>query len=311
MSNLHIIAVPYPAQGHVLPLMELSQCLVNHGFKVTFVNTEFNHKRIVNALAGKTHVGDCIRLVSLPDGLEPGEDRNDLALLIEKINEEGSDKVTCVLADESSGWALDVAVKMKIPRVALLPASAAALALSFNIPKLIHEGIINDEGTRLKSQEIELAKNLPEMKTADLLWTCFHTLATQKIAFQVVVRNNVFVEAVDWLVCNSAYDLQPAAFTLAPEILPIGPILASNRLENSEGNFWPQASTCLDFTVFDQGQFQELALALELSGRPFLWVVRPDTTVLEANQLLESGSRRQQDTPEQKDVICIEEEERK
>ncbi|KAM1061523.1 hypothetical protein TB2_025557 [Malus domestica] len=33
--------------------------------------------------------------------------------------------------------------------------------------------------------------------------------------------------------------------------------------------------------------------------------------VLEANQLLESGSRRQQDTPEQKDVICIEEEERK
>ncbi|KAM1187631.1 hypothetical protein FF1_023683 [Malus domestica] len=279
MSNLHIIAVPYPAQGHVLPLMELSQCLVNHGFKVTFVNTEFNHKRIVNALAGKTHVGDCIRLVSLPDGLEPGEDRNDLALeLIEKINEEGSDKVTCVLADESSGWALDVAVKMKIPRVALLPASAAALALSFNIPKLIHEGIINDEGTRLKSQEIELAKNLPEMKTADLLWTCFHTLATQKIAFQVVVRNNVFVEAVDWLVCNSAYDLQPAAFTLAPEILPIGPILASNRLENSEGNFWPQASTCLDFTVFDQGQFQELALALELSGRPFLWVVRPDTT---------------------------------
>ncbi|KAM0958403.1 hypothetical protein EV1_023475 [Malus domestica] len=190
MSNLHIIAVPYPAQGHVLPLMELSQCLVNHGFKVTFVNTEFNHKRIVNALAGKTHVGDGIRLVSLPDGLEPGEDRNDLSLLeelIEKINEEESDKVTCVLADESSGWALDVAVKMKIRRVALLPASAAALALSFNIPKLIHEGIINDEGTPLKSQEI-------------------------------------------------------------------------------------------DFTVFDQGQFQELALALELSGRPFLWVVRPDTT---------------------------------
>ncbi|KAM1058957.1 hypothetical protein PS1_024114 [Malus domestica] len=107
--------------------------------------------------------------------------------LIEKINEEESDKVTCVLADESSGWALDVAVKMKIRRVALLPASAAALALSFNIPKLIHEGIINDEGTPLKSQEI-------------------------------------------------------------------------------------------DFTVFYQGQFQELALALELLGRPFLWVVRPDTT---------------------------------
>ncbi|KAM0955316.1 hypothetical protein ACFX13_024096 [Malus domestica] len=311
MSDLHIIAVPFPAQGHVLPLMELSQCLVSHGFKVTFVNTEFNHKRIVNTLAGETHVGDRIHLVSLPDGLEPGEDRNDLGLLcegmqrvmpgkleelIEKINEEESDKVTCVLADESSGWALDVAAKMKIRRVAFWPASAAALALSFNIPKLIHEGIIDDnDGTPLKSQEIELAKNLPKMKTADLLWTCFHTLATQKIVFQVIVRNNKSVKAADWLVCNSAYDLEPAAFTLAPEILPIGPLLASSRLENSEGNFWPQDSTCLgwldqqkprsviyvafgSFTVFDQTQFQELALALELSGRPFLWVVRPDTT---------------------------------
>jgi len=31
-------------------------------------------------------------------------------------------------------------------------------------------------------------------------------------------------------------------------------------------------------TVFDPRQFQELALGLELTGRPFLWVVRPDFT---------------------------------
>ncbi|CAL5369819.1 unnamed protein product [Camellia sinensis] len=32
------------------------------------------------------------------------------------------------------------------------------------------------------------------------------------------------------------------------------------------------------FTVFDQIQFQELALGLELTNRPFLWVVLPDIT---------------------------------
>jgi hypothetical protein len=32
------------------------------------------------------------------------------------------------------------------------------------------------------------------------------------------------------------------------------------------------------FTIFDPRQFRELAEGLELTGRPFLWVVRPDFT---------------------------------
>ncbi|KAJ0100334.1 hypothetical protein Patl1_21709 [Pistacia atlantica] len=31
-------------------------------------------------------------------------------------------------------------------------------------------------------------------------------------------------------------------------------------------------------TIFDKTQFQELAMGLQLSNRPFLWVVRPDIT---------------------------------
>lgn len=54
MSKPHIVAIPYPAQGHVIPLLEFSQCLVNHGFKVTFVNTEHNDKRVMNALADES-----------------------------------------------------------------------------------------------------------------------------------------------------------------------------------------------------------------------------------------------------------------
>ncbi|KAJ4707322.1 UDP-glycosyltransferase [Melia azedarach] len=82
---------------------------------------------------------------------------------------------------------------------------------------------------------------------------------------------------------------------MVPELLPIGPLLASNRLGNSAGYFWPEDSDCLKWldkqqlksviyvafgsiTIFDKIQFQELALALELCNRPFLWVVRPDLT---------------------------------
>ncbi|KAM5581223.1 UDP-glycosyltransferase 83A1-like [Rosa sericea] len=309
MSKPHILAIPYPAQGHVIPLMELSQCLINHGFKVTFVNTDHTHERVMNAVADETHRGDDqLHLVSIPDGLEPWEDRNELGQLceaiyrvmpgkleelIEKINGGEGDKITCVIADFSIGWALEVAEKMNIKSVAFFPAAAAVLVLNFCVPQLIHEGIINSDGTVSKGQVIHLAPNMPIMKTEDMPWLCFDGLATQKIIFQVGQRNNKAAELAGWVICNSAFDLEPAAFALAPEILPIGPLLASSRLGKTAGNFWPTDSTCLDwldqqppcsviyvafgsFTVFDQTQFQELALGLELSNRPFLWVVRPD-----------------------------------
>ena len=115
----------------------------------------------------------------------------------------------------------------------------------------------------------------------------------QKNIFELLVRNNKSVKATEWLLCNSTYDLEPAAFALAPNILPIGPLLASNQPgESSVGNFLPEDSTCLkwldqqppgsviyvafgSFTIFSPAQFQELALGLELCNRPFLWVVRP------------------------------------
>ena len=167
MGSRHILAIPFPAQGHVMPLMELSECLVKNGFKVTFVNTEFNHKRVMNSLEDHkdNNIGDKISLVSIPDGMDPWEDRNELGKLCEamkravpgeleelinKINaseeEEEEKNISWVIADESMGCALEVAAKMNIRSVAFWPASAALLCLKFSIPKLIDDGIINTNG---------------------------------------------------------------------------------------------------------------------------------------------------------------------
>ncbi|XP_041002788.1 UDP-glycosyltransferase 83A1-like [Juglans microcarpa x Juglans regia] len=306
----HILAIPYPAQGHVIPLMEFSLRLAKHGFKVTFVNTEYNHKRVVSALAEKKHLENQIHLVSIPDGMDLSEDRNELGKLseailrvmpgklkelIEDINRLKGDNITCVIADFSMGWALDVAEKMKIQRAAFWPASSAVLALILRIPKLIDSGIINNDGTPMENQMIQLAQDMPAMSSKNFIWACIGDLTSQKIIFELIVRNNSSVKVADWLICNSDYDLEPAAFRMTPEIIPIGPLLASNRGQNPTGNFWQADKTCLEwldqqprhsviyvafgsFTIFDQTQFRELALGLELSNRPFLWVVRPDIT---------------------------------
>lgn len=134
---------------------------------------------------------------------------------------------------------------------------------------------------------------MPAINTADFAWNCIGDLETQRFLFGWIQRNNEDLLQAQLFVCNSMYDLEPAAFGLPPGTLPIGPLLASNRHGKSIGNFWPEDSTCLrwvdnqsacsviyvafgSFTVFDETQFHELALGLELTNRPFLWVVRPD-----------------------------------
>lgn len=82
-----VLALPYPAQGHVTPMMTLSQELVEHGCKVIFVNTDFDHKRVVSSMGEQQHSLDesLLKLVSIPDGLGPNDDRNDQGKLCETI----------------------------------------------------------------------------------------------------------------------------------------------------------------------------------------------------------------------------------
>ncbi|XP_031249154.1 UDP-glycosyltransferase 83A1-like [Pistacia vera] len=309
MSSPHILAIPFPAQGHVIPLLELSLCLVKHGFRVTFVNTDHTHNRVINALP-ENSIGDGIRLVSIPDGMEPGEDRNDLGKLcaampkvmpgkleelIEEIYRVEEDKLVCVIADGNIGFALEVAEKMKIKKAAFWPAAVATLAFFYNIPKMIDDGIIDSNGTPFKKQMIQFAPNTPEIDSTNFIWANIGGGLAQKILFDYISKNTEAVKVADTLIGNSTYDFEPGAFNSVPNMLPIGPLLASNRQGNSTGYFWQEDSACLEwldqqqpksviyvafgsFTVIDKIQFQELALGLELANKPFLWVVRPDIT---------------------------------
>lgn len=161
MGKLHILVIPYPVQGHVIPLMELAQSLAKYGFKITFVNKESTHKSILNSLSGKNSLHDQIHLISVLDESESGEDKNvpgkfSEAIFkimpgkIEKLIQENyvseDERITCIIADQSLGWALELADKMGIKRAAFITAAAANLILGFNIPKLIDDGIIDNDG---------------------------------------------------------------------------------------------------------------------------------------------------------------------
>ncbi|CAI9777429.1 unnamed protein product [Fraxinus pennsylvanica] len=157
-QNLHDFLA---SQGHVIPLMELALNLVKHGYKVTFVNTEFMHERVIKALPETENVRELVQMVSLPDGLDSSSDRSDsgklwesilhvmpreLKALIERINGLESEKISCLIADGIMGWALEVVAKMGIKKAAFWPSAAALMALLFNIPSIIDDGIIDSDG---------------------------------------------------------------------------------------------------------------------------------------------------------------------
>nr|XP_043605874.1 UDP-glycosyltransferase 83A1-like [Erigeron canadensis] len=309
MGKSHVLIIPYPAQGHVMPMIELARYLVQQGVKVTFVNTEVTQKAVTSNWQN-TDGFDDLMMVSIPDGLEPWEDRTDLCKLtisiletmpgkleelIEKINKEDSNKLNCVIADGGMGWAIKVSKKMGIISALFQPASAASLVPALCAQRLIEEGFISNNGIPLKNETIQLSETMPPIKPQNLPWACFKDSATIEAIFKVVSEVIEVSKMTEWYICNSTIELEPAAFSMFPQLMPIGPLLASNRLADQEGHFWQEDPTCLtwldqqpecsviyiafgSFTILNQTQFEELTLGLELSNRPFLWVLRPGMT---------------------------------
>ncbi|KAI3995870.1 hypothetical protein MKX01_042463 [Papaver californicum] len=188
MKKIHALVLPFPAQGHVIPLMKLSYHLSEHGFKITFVNTEYNHERVVASLPKESNSKENnIHLVSIPDGREPAANRRDFAkvfdsilssmpsyleVLIREINESSDDKITCVIADEHMGWAVRVVKKMKIPVAGFWTAAAGLRTIHLHLKQMIETGILNSDGLPTKQQMIHLSPDMPAINTEHFAWNC-------------------------------------------------------------------------------------------------------------------------------------------
>ncbi|XVF08961.1 hypothetical protein REPUB_Repub07fG0049600 [Reevesia pubescens] len=307
----HVLVIPLPGQqGHAGPLMKLALQIAANGVKVTFVNSEFTHGKIMAAMSGKEEEQSLISLVSIPDGLEMEDDRKDtvkfaesirrvmpveLKKLIEKINQSNVDEqVTCIISDVTIEWALEVAKNMGIEGIAVYLAGPAGLTLLLRLPQLIEAGILGDDGTLQKGESISLSHEIPAWRRSDIPWNRYDPVLLKTI-FKISCSASQTIKSANLILSNTFYELDPSAIQLIPNILPIGPLLASNHRRTFMGNFWPEDSTCLSWldkqtkgsviyvalgstTVLSPQQVDELAFGLELTGHPFLWVVRTNLT---------------------------------
>ncbi|KAI3686079.1 hypothetical protein L1987_79749 [Smallanthus sonchifolius] len=156
----HVVCIPAAAQGHINPMLKLAKILHSKGFFVTFVNTEFNHQRLLRSLGSDAlHGHPSFRFETIPDGLPPPENPDatqETAPLIKSLHENGLgpfqsvlskvsalySPVTCIVADFLMGFTLPAAEELGIPAVLFWTAGAGSLICYDNYPNLIQKGLM-------------------------------------------------------------------------------------------------------------------------------------------------------------------------
>lgn len=236
--------------------------------------------------------------------------------VIDEINKREEHKVTCLIADFFASWALDVAQQCQInARAAFWPGLIATYAIIHHLPSLVAGEIIPSTGIPKEHRMMRYISSMPVLCSAHLPWL-IGSEEDQRSRFQFWLRSVGRFRQVEWILCNSFNELEgPIISTFPTEagICPVGPLIpapspngsdhAVKREKSKPLSLWAEKHECLEWldqqsletviyvsfgsTVrFSERQVEELALALEATQRPFLWVVRPDLIVNRSNREL-------------------------
>ncbi|CAN6309277.1 unnamed protein product [Urochloa humidicola] len=224
-----------------------------------------------------------------------------LERLVAKMEAVGRPKVKWLISDVCAWWSFDVAERLGIRVASFLATSAASLGINLKIPKLTEDGLINSKGWPEREETFQLAPGVPPLHTSNLPWNNAGAAEGQPTIFELCKRMDRLSTLSEMVVCNSFHEAEAGAFKLLPNVLPIGPLSSDAEFRKPVGQFLLEDTRCLRWldtqpdssvvyvafgstTIFDPCQFKELALGLELTGRPFLLVIRPDFTTGELSK---------------------------
>ncbi|OWM77196.1 hypothetical protein CDL15_Pgr028833 [Punica granatum] len=180
--KLHAVCMPFPAQSHIGAMLNLTKLLHHRGLCITFVNTEFNHRRLFEA-GGPSFLDDLptgFQFVAIPDGLPPSQTNATQILaslcesawhlmgasfcaLIGDLNERadsvlGFPPVSCIVADGTMTFSVDTASeKYGIPVVNLYTIPASATIAGWYFPKLKEKGLMPPNGKPYVNQRTSIS----------------------------------------------------------------------------------------------------------------------------------------------------------
>lgn len=157
----HAVFLPYPAQGHITPMLNLAKLLHSHAFHITFVNTHFNHQRLLQSRGPDSLKGlQDFHFESIPDGLPPSDYNGTQDIealcrstqtfcavpfrnLVVNLNSScGVPPVSCIVADGMMGFSVGVAEELGIPLLQFWTMSACGFMGYLHLQELINRGYV-------------------------------------------------------------------------------------------------------------------------------------------------------------------------
>ncbi|KAM4093876.1 hypothetical protein ACB094_06G152300 [Castanea mollissima] len=264
----HVLIFPLPAQGHVNSMLNLAQLLSLSGLNITFLNTDHNHNRLVldTDILVRFACFPGFQFKSIPDGLPADHQRagyrcmevfDSIKLVTEplfkemmysgQLNSATGQSVTCVIADGSLSFPIDVGNELGIPVIHFRTISACSFWAYFCI------------------QDMTEAGELPIRENKDM--DCF-------------IRTHA-------LILNTFEDLEGPVLSCirikCPNTYTIGPFHAilKSKLESkttllqslSPNSLFEVDKSCI--TVMTKDELMKFWCGLVNSKKHFLWAIRP------------------------------------
>lgn len=299
----HCLILPYPAQGHMNPMIQFSKRLIEKGVKITLITVTSFWKAISNKNLTS------IDVESISDGYDEGgllaaeslEDYKEtfwrvgsqtLSELLHKLSS-SENPPNCVIFDAFLPWVLDVGKSFGLVGVAFFTQSCSVNSVYYHT----HEKLIELPLT----QSEYLLPGLPKLAPGDLP-SFLYKYGSYPGYFDIVVNQFANIGKADWILANSIYELEPEVVDWLVKIWPlktIGPsvpsMLLDKRLKDDKEygvslsdpntefcikwlNDKPKGSVVYasfgSMAGLSEEQTQELALGLKDSKSYFLWVVR-------------------------------------
>ncbi|XXG76425.1 hypothetical protein AAC387_Pa08g0778 [Persea americana] len=275
----HLVFIPYPAQGHINPMMQLAKLLHSRGFFITFVNTDFAHKRLSESRGPDSL--DCLdgfRFETISDDkpLSAGEVIQDAQAFCKSIQENCVEPlrgllrkfhgtsdgpgVTCIIWDRYMTFTLQIAQELEIPEVTFCPTAACTFMAIVHYSELIRRGVapLKDESYMSNGYLDTTIDWIPGMKEIRLrdLPSFIRTTDPDDFFLNYAVNAAKIALKASAIIFNTFDDLEhevlhaiqsmffPRMYTIGPLLLQ-SRLLPDNELKSVKSSMWKEEENCL------------------------------------------------------------------